>query len=59
MGGRRLQFIISVPRGVRVSEIEKINELPVHVLEDHKLIDKLPYAQAKIKYAGFHPKNGR
>jgi hypothetical protein len=50
MGGRRLQFIISVPKGMRVADINHIDHIQVDVIEDRKRIDRLTYAQAKEKY---------
>ena len=50
MGGRRLQFIISVPPGVRVGDINHIDHVQVDVIENRRRIDRLTLAQAKEKY---------
>jgi hypothetical protein len=50
MGGKRLQFIIYVPRGMRVADINHIEHIHVDVLEDHKRIDRLTLEGARRKY---------
>jgi len=50
MTGKRLQFIIYVPKGMRVSDINKIDHIQVNVLEDHQIIDKLTLENARKKY---------
>jgi|WetSurMetagenome_2_1015567.scaffolds.fasta_scaffold709830_2 hypothetical protein len=51
MGARRLQFVIYVPKGVRVSDINTIEDhIQIDVLEDHDRIDRLPFKSAKKKY---------
>lgn len=48
--GRRIQFVISVPPGMRVADINEIGHVQVDVLENHRRIDRLTYEQAKEKY---------
>jgi hypothetical protein len=51
MGCRRLQFVIYVPKGVRVSDINHLEEkIQVDVLEDHERIDRLSLENARKKY---------
>jgi hypothetical protein len=50
MGGKRLQFIIYVPKGMRVADINHIEQIQVDVLEDHRRIDRLTLENAKRKY---------
>jgi hypothetical protein len=50
MRGRRLQFIIYVPKGMRVADINHIDNIQVKVLEDYRVIDKLTLLNAKRKY---------
>jgi hypothetical protein len=48
--GRRLQFIVYVPKGMRVSDINHIDNIQVDVLEDHIRIDRLTLENARKKY---------
>ena len=58
--GRRLQFIIYVPKGMRVADIDQIEKLPINVWEDQRIIDQLSYSEAKRKYGHFNAgKHGR
>jgi len=50
MGGKRLQFIISVPPGMRVADINHIDHIKVEVIENYRCIDRLTLADAKKKY---------
>jgi hypothetical protein len=50
MTGKRLQFIIYVPKGMRVSDINKIDDIRVNVLEDRRVIDRLNLQNARRKY---------
>jgi hypothetical protein len=50
MGGRRLQFVISVPRGMRVADINHIDHVKVDVIENYRKIDSLSLAEARQKY---------
>lgn len=50
MGGKRLQFVISVPPGMRVGDINHIDHIKVEVIENYRCIDRLTLADAKKKY---------
>ena len=48
--GKRLQFIIYVPKGMRVADINHIEHVRVDVIEDRTRIDRLTLEQAQKKY---------
>jgi hypothetical protein len=51
MGGRRLQFVIYVPKGMKVTDINTIEDhIRVGVLEGHESIEWLSLERAKKKY---------
>lgn len=49
--GRRVQFIVHVPKGMRVNDVNKIdNRIIIDVREGIRRIDRLDLATAKKKY---------
>jgi hypothetical protein len=48
--GKRLQFIIYVPKGMRVADINHIDHIQVDVIEDRIRIDRLTLENARKKY---------
>ena len=51
MGGRRLQFIISVPKGIKITDINSVEDkIKIGVIEEHESIKWLTLENAKKKY---------